>query len=72
MHKLLVGVVVEVFVAVLAAGLMLGLAIPALNRAGLIASGDDTVRILIIGVLVLALAIALFRPGSAIHRHIKR
>ena len=72
MLKLLLGVVGEALVAVLVAGLMLGLAIPALNRGGIIAAGDDTVRILIIGVLVLALAVALFRPGSAIHRHIKR
>ena len=72
MMKLLLGVVIEVLVAVLLAGLILALAIPLLNRNDLAGAGDITARTIIIGVLVAAVAVALFRPGSAIHRYIKR
>ena len=72
MHKLLSGIAVELLIAVLVAGLLLGLAIPLMNRGGLIAAGDVAARIVIIGVIVLAVVFALFRPGSAIHRHMKR
>lgn len=72
MLKLLLGVLVEVLVAMFFAGLIVALAIPLLHRSGLAAVGDAAMRIVIIGVCVAALAVALFRPGSAIHRHIKR
>ena len=72
MLKLLLGVVIEVFVGVSLAGLILALAIPLLNPRGLHGRERLTTTIVIIGVLVVAVAIALFRPGSAIHRHIKR
>ena len=72
MRQLLLGVVVEVLVAMLAAGIILGVAIPLLNRGGLIIVGDARSRSLIIGVVLLVLAVALFRPHSAIHRHIRR
>jgi hypothetical protein len=72
MRALLMGVLVEVLVATLLAGLVLGLAIPLLNRGGLIAIGDVRTRGTIAGVMLGLLLIALFRPGSAIHRHIKR
>jgi len=72
MLKLLLGVVIEVFVAVLLAGLILALAIPLLNRNHLADAGDITGRAIIIGVLVGAVAVALLRPGSTIHRHLKR
>jgi hypothetical protein len=72
MLKLLLGVVIEVLVGVLVAGLILALAIPLLNRNDLVGANDIAARIIIVGVLVGAVALALFRPGSAIHRYIKR
>ena len=72
MLRLLLGVVVEVALATLLAGLILAAAIPLLNRGGLVTVGDLTSTIVIVGVIVGALAIALFRPGSAIRRHRKR
>jgi ABC-type enterobactin transport system permease subunit len=71
MLKLLLGVAIEVCVGALVAGLILALAVPVLTRIN--AEGAAEVpRILIVGVLVSALAIALFRPGSAINRYRKR
>lgn len=72
MLKLLLGVVIEVFVAVSLGGLILALAIPLLNWNDLAGANDITARTIIIGVLVGAVAVALFRPGSAIHRYMKR
>ena len=72
MLKLLLGVVIEVFVGVSLAGLILALAIPLLNRNDLQGANDMTTRTIIIGVLVGAVAVALLRPGSAIHRYMKR
>jgi hypothetical protein len=43
-----------------------------LNRTGVIAVGDATSMGIVIGVMFAILAIALFRPGSAIHRYVKR
>ena len=72
MRKLLLAVVVEVLLATLLAGLVLAMAIPLLNRGGVMAIGDATSTGVIIGVMLAALAIALFRPGSAIHRYLER
>lgn len=72
MLKLLLGMIAEVVVGVGLAGVVLAVAIPVLNRSGLIGIGDAAARVIIIGVIVLALAVALFRPGSAIHRYMKR
>jgi hypothetical protein len=72
MVKLLLGVVIEVFVAVSLAGLILALVIPLLNRGGLPGANDTTTTIMITGVLICVIAVALFRPGSAIHRYMKR
>lgn len=72
MLRLLLGVIIEVFVAVALAGVILAVAVPVMNQAGVIAEGNPTAPIVIVGVLVGALAIALFRPGSAIRRQIKR
>ena len=71
MLKLLLGVVIEVFVGVSLAGLILALAIPLLNRDDLQGANDSTTTV-IISVLVGAVAVALLRPGSAIHRYLKR
>jgi len=72
MRRLLLGVVVEVLLATMLAGVVLATAIPLLNRGGVIATGDATSAGIIFGVMFVALTIALFRPGSAIHRYVKR
>ena len=72
MRTLLLGVVVEVFAAILLAGIVLGLAIPLLNRGGLLTTGDVKTSGIIAVVTLGLLLVALFRPGSAIHRYIKR
>ena len=71
MLKLAVGMVIEVFVGVTLAGLILALAIPLLSRNDLLDADNITSRTIIIGVLVSAVAVALFRPGSAIRRYTK-
>lgn len=72
MVKLLLGVVVEVLVAVALAGLILALAIPLMNRNNLVEANDLASRVVITSVLAVAVAVALFRPGSAIHRYLRR
>ena len=72
MLKLVLGVVVEVLVAVALAGLILAVAIPLMNRNDLVDPNDLTSRVVITSVLAGGVAIALLRPGSAIHRYIKR
>lgn len=72
MLKLLFGIAIELLVAVALAGLILALAIPLLNRNGLAGANDAASRVVIIGVLAGAITVALFRPGSAIHRYVKR
>ena len=72
MRTLLLGVAVEVFAAILLAGIVLGLAIPLLNRGGLLNAGDVRTTGIIAVVPLGLVLIALLRPGSAIHRYIKR
>ena len=72
MLKLVLGIVIEVLVSVALAGLILALAIPLMNRSDLMNGNDLASRVVITGVLAVAVAVALFRPGSAIHRYIKR
>lgn len=72
MLKLLLGIVLELFVAVALAGLILALAIPLLHRNDLAGTNDAASGVVIIGVLAGAIAVALFRPGSAIQRHLRR
>ena len=72
MLKLLLGVGIELLVSTMVAGLILALVIPLMNRSNLADGNDVTSQIVITGVLIGAVAIALFRPGSAIHRYIKR
>lgn len=72
MLKLLLGIAVEVLVAMLIAGLVLAIAIPLLNRGDVVTVGDAASARIIISVMITALAIALFRPGSAIRRYGKR
>jgi hypothetical protein len=70
--KLLLNVIVEVIIGVSLAGVVLAVAVPMLHSADLLGANDLTPTIVIVGVLVGAVAIALFRPGSAIHRRIRR
>jgi hypothetical protein len=72
MLRLLFYVFIEVFIAVSLAGVILALVIPALNRSGSVGQRDLATTIIIVGVLVAAVAVGLLRPGSAIHRYIKR
>ena len=70
--KLLLSVIIEVIIGVSLAGVVLAIAVPMLHSADLLGANDLTSTIVIVGVLVVAVAIALFRPGSAIHRRIRR
>jgi glycopeptide antibiotics resistance protein len=72
MLKLLLGVLVELFIAVSLAGAMLALLIPALSLSQAVGKGDVRVIVGVLGVLLASVAVALFRPGSAFHRYIKR
>ena len=72
MLKLLLRVAVEVFIAVSISGAILALLIPALSLTQAVGKGDLRVMVAVVGVLVASVAVALFRPGSAIHRYIKR
>jgi hypothetical protein len=69
--KLLLSVIIEVIIGVSLAGVVLAVAVPMLHSANLLGANDLTSTIVIVGVLGVAVAIALFRPGSAIHRHIR-
>lgn len=71
MLKTVLGVVVETLVAVATAGLLLALVVPFLTRRDLVGANDISTRAVITGVLVGAVALAIFRPGSAIHRRLK-
>ena len=72
MMKLLLGVVIELFIAVSAAGGILALLIPALSSSDAVGDREDGVIVAVIGVLIVSVAVALFRPGSAIRRYAKR
>jgi hypothetical protein len=72
MSKLLLSVIIEAGVGVSVAGVILALAIPALNRFSSVGQRDATPTIVVVGVLAASVAVALFRPGSAIRRYIKR
>jgi hypothetical protein len=72
MLKTVLGVAVELVIAGAIAGLMLAVAVPLLTRADLGGAEDISTRVVIAGVLAGAVAIALFRPGSAIRRYTKR
>lgn len=43
-----------------------------MNRSGLVAIGDAASRIILVGVLAVALAVEIFRPSGAIRRDLKR
>lgn len=72
MLKTVLGAVVEILVAVATAGLLLAVVVPLLTRRDVVGANDIWAQVVITGVLVGAVALALFRPGSAIHRRHKR
>jgi len=72
MLKLLLGVLIEVVIAVSLAGAILAILIPALGLTQAVGKGDVRVIAAVFGVLLASVGVALFRPGSAIHRYIKR
>jgi hypothetical protein len=72
MLKTLVSVVVEVLVAAAIAGLLLAVVVPVLTRTEVVGANDVLTQVVIIGVLVGAVALALFRPGSVIRRRMRR
>jgi type III secretory pathway component EscR len=72
MLKTVLGVVVEVLIAMATAGLLLAVVVPLLTRRDLLGANDIPTRAVITGVLIGAVALALFRPGSVIHRRLKR
>ena len=72
MVKTMLGVVGEILLAAALAGVLLAVVVPFLTRADLMGANDLSTRGVITGVLVGAVAIAIFRPGSAIRRHMKR
>jgi len=72
MPKAVLGVVVEVFVAVATAGLVLAVLMPLLIRNDLVGTNDIAARGIVTAVLGGSVALALFRPGSAIRRRHKR
>ena len=51
------------------AGALLALLIPALSLTQAVGKGDVRVIVAVVGVLLASVAVALFRPGSAIHRY---
>ena len=69
MTKLLLGMLIEAFIAVSLAGVILALVVPALSLVDSAGQPDLTATIIIVSVLVAAVATALFRPGSAIRRY---
>ena len=70
--KLLLGIVVEVFVGVSMAGGILALLIPVLSLSNAVGNPDRWLITAVPGVLIVSVAVALFRPGSAIRRYSKR
>lgn len=72
MLKLLLGLVIEILIGVLLAGLILALTIPLLNRSDLAGTGDLASRVVITTVLAVTIAVALFRRGSALRRFLNR
>ena len=54
------------------AGAILAVVIPALSLTQAVGKGDVRVIVAVLGVLLGSVAVALFRPGSAIHRYLNR
>jgi len=70
MTRLLLAIVIEIFVGVSAAGVILALLIPALP--GDVDGHRWEVVAAVAGVLIVSVGVALFRPGSALRRYARR
>ena len=68
MLKLALIVIVEAFIGVAAAGVLLAVVVPLLIRYGVIVPGALAGSVVIAAVLMFAIGAALLRPGSAL-RH---
>ena len=71
MRNVVLGVVVEVLLAVATAGLLLAVLIPQLTRTDLVGANDVAARAVITVVLVGAVSVAILRPGGAIRQRNK-
>jgi hypothetical protein len=72
MLPLMLRVIGEILIGLLLAGIALGVAIPILIKAGVIAEGGVSGFLVIAGMLVLAICGMLLRPGSALKRDGRR
>ncbi|MCM3878904.1 MAG: hypothetical protein ND807_02240 [Vicinamibacterales bacterium] len=71
MSKLFLRVLGEMLIAVSLAGLVLGAGLPMLLKAEIVAKGDTASTCIVAATLVIAVAGALFRPGSPLNRRRK-
>jgi hypothetical protein len=71
MIKLILSVLVEAVLGLAVAGIALAIAVPLMIRNELLTSGELPTSILVTGVIVCAVAVMLFRPGSALRRSAK-
>lgn len=72
MMKLLLGVGIELFIGISVAGGILALLIPVLSFSDAVGARDRVAIAVVVGVLFVSVAVALFRPGSAIRRYARR
>ena len=70
--KLVVTVVVESLLGLTIAAGILAIGIPVLLRGGVIAPGDTRGSLLIASVVIVCIAAAILRPGSALRERRKR
>jgi len=72
MARLILAVALEILVALIVAGVLVAIVIPLMIQTELMHPGDAAGTIVVIGMVLIAVATALLRPGSAIHRHSQR
>jgi len=68
MLRLMVVLVIETVVGIALAGALLAMVVPLLIEHSVIAPGDAAGAVLIASVLIVAVGVALLRPGSALRR----
>ena len=72
MLRLIVMVLLETIAGVAIGGVLLAIALPALNRYDLIAPDGLAGAVLITLVLVCTIGVMILRPGSAMNRYFRR
>jgi len=65
-------VLLETVIGVALAGIALAIVVPLLLRFGWIAAGGAAGTFVVVAVLVMAVAVVVLRPGSAMSRHTRR